>query len=209
MLSRMNMAKAVGAWAVTLALFAAGSVMADGDCASCTSTRCQSHHCPPALKHCAEGAPRICVRLGCPKPICNPCNQPNWGYYETCWRPWPWPADYSHCAVVPPAATIALSQHPYENVYNPYQPGMGPGTGSGYVPGSAPGGGAYPMAPSYSAQPLAPMPPLVPIPSPGPGPGPSTTAPNFAPPNFNPPASSGPPPGVEFTPAPRESRPGL
>src|SRR6478735_1178676 len=39
---------------------------------------CQRTHCPPPLKHCMEGHPRICWKCGCPKPICNPCDQPNW-----------------------------------------------------------------------------------------------------------------------------------
>ncbi|MFO0863185.1 MAG: hypothetical protein U0744_00745 [Gemmataceae bacterium] len=187
MLSRKVMAKAVGAWAMALVLFNAGAAFADGDCMSCGTgycapARCSSHHCPPALKHCAEGPPRICVRLGCPKPICNPCTQPNWGYYETCWRPWPFPPDYSHCAVVPPAATIALSQHPYENNYNPYGPGAYPPP----MPGGAPG----------------PMPHVRPMPPIGSG---NVPPPNFTPPNY-PPQSS---PNYEVTPAPRENRPGL
>ncbi len=70
---------------------------------------CQRTHCPPHLKHCQEGPPHICFQKGCPRPICNPCLNPNWGYYETCWNPWPWPPDFSHCRAIPPAATIGLN----------------------------------------------------------------------------------------------------
>jgi hypothetical protein len=87
----------------------APSSCASGSCASCSTGYCQTHHCPPPLQHCMEGAPHIRVKCGCPKPICNPCSQPGWGYYETCWSPWPWPRNYGHCPTVPPAATVALS----------------------------------------------------------------------------------------------------
>jgi hypothetical protein len=70
---------------------------------------CPRWHCPPGLKHCFEGAPHIHFRRGCPKPICNPCLNPNWGYFETCWNPWPWAPDFSHCRTPPPAATIILN----------------------------------------------------------------------------------------------------
>ena len=75
-------------------------------CATCGPAGCQHFHCPPALKWCMEGAPRICFQHGCPKPICNPCEAPNWGYYQKCWTPWPWPPDWSHCPVPPPASQV-------------------------------------------------------------------------------------------------------
>lgn len=195
MLSRRIMTQAVGAWAVALALFAGGgAVRAQDGCAPCATGKCcpgwLNPHCPPGLKHCAEGPPHICVRLGCPRPICNPCAAPGWGYVETCWRPWPWPQDWNHCAVVPPAASIALSQHPYEQTYNPYRMGPGPATTPGYA------------VPGYPSGPIGPMP--------GPGVGPSYAppAPNFTPPSNRPPQPIGPP-GGETTPFPREARPGL
>lgn len=64
------------------------------------------HCCPPPLHHCEEGCPCIKRCCGCPKPVCNPCVQPNWGYYQPCWSPWPWPPDWSHCPVMPPAAIV-------------------------------------------------------------------------------------------------------
>jgi hypothetical protein len=75
-------------------------------CSTCTTGRCQWLCCPPALKWCMEGAPRICFHCGCPKPICSPCEAPNWGYYQKCWTPWPWPPDWSHCPVPPPASQV-------------------------------------------------------------------------------------------------------
>jgi hypothetical protein len=33
----------------------------------------------------------------CPKPVCDPCNLEHYGYYPTCWHPWPFPQDYRHC----------------------------------------------------------------------------------------------------------------
>lgn len=80
---------------------------------------CLRVHCPPAYRHCSEGP--VCIKFcrGCPKPVCNPCEMPNWGYYQTCWTPWPWPQNWSHCPVQPPAATVQL---------NPYgaPPAVGP-----------------------------------------------------------------------------------
>src|SRR5262249_7560382 len=67
---------------------------------------CQHFDCPPWYYHCMEGHPRIKFKKGCPKPICCPCEKPNWGYYQPCWSPWPWPPDWSHCPVTPPAATV-------------------------------------------------------------------------------------------------------
>ncbi|MBI3411672.1 MAG: hypothetical protein HY040_25360 [Planctomycetes bacterium] len=73
--------------------------------AACNSCKtCQTHHCPPCFRWCQEGAPRLKFQHGCPKPICNPCEMQNWGYYQTCWTPWPFPPDYSHCRMPVPAA---------------------------------------------------------------------------------------------------------
>jgi hypothetical protein len=83
-------------------------------------TPCQTHHCPPAFKYCYEGAPRIHWTRGCPRPICNPCDLPNWGYYETCWSPYPFPPNWSHCPTLPPAAFVNLS--PYVNPNLPQLP---------------------------------------------------------------------------------------
>jgi len=58
---------------------------------------CQRHHCPPHFRHCQERGPRIRFHKGCPKPICNPCDLPHWGYWETSWRQWPFPPNWAPC----------------------------------------------------------------------------------------------------------------
>jgi hypothetical protein len=61
-------------------------------------------HCPPNINHCQERPPRIHITRGCPKPVCNPGDNPNWGYYEPCWSPWPGSPDRGHCRPPSPAA---------------------------------------------------------------------------------------------------------
>jgi len=83
-------------------------------CATCGQAGggyCQTHHCPPWFHHCQERPPVICIKCGCPRPVCNPCALPNFGYFQTCWRPWPLPPDWSHCNVPPPAAFVHLDPH--------------------------------------------------------------------------------------------------
>lgn len=88
--------------------------------ANCLGGCCPKFHCPPRLQHCLEGAPRLHFRCGCPRPICNPCNLPNWGYYQACWNPWPWQHNWSHCPVPPPAALVHPGLPPVDN-----HPGQG------------------------------------------------------------------------------------
>lgn len=78
-----------------------------------------SHHCPPAFQYRYEGAPRIHWHRGCPHPICNPCDLPHWGYYETCWNRYPFPPDWTHCPSPPPAAFVNLNP-----LVNPNMPGQ-------------------------------------------------------------------------------------
>src|SRR5437660_7390720 len=72
---------------------------------------CGKGPCPPYYKYHYEGPPKIKFKCGCPRPICDPCNLPHYGYFPTCWHPWPFPPDWSHCAV-PPPATLVPSEHP-------------------------------------------------------------------------------------------------
>src|SRR5437870_6230862 len=58
---------------------------------------CGREHCPPHYHVFVQGPPRMCWHRTCPKPICNPCDLPHFGYFETCWHPWPFPADFTHC----------------------------------------------------------------------------------------------------------------
>jgi hypothetical protein len=92
---------------------------------------CQTNHCPPAFRYTVEGPPRIHWHCGCPHPICNPCDLPHWGYYETCWNPYPFPPNWTHCPSPPPAAFVTLNPlvHPNlptvvtpRNTFGPPQP---------------------------------------------------------------------------------------
>jgi hypothetical protein len=103
----------VGVAALALGLRAAPA-QAQG-CASCaaptgctTGGVCQQTHCPPHFHHCQERPPVICIHCGCPRPVCNPCSLPNFGYFQPCWTPWPLPPDWSHCPSPPPAAHVQL-----------------------------------------------------------------------------------------------------
>jgi len=71
------------------------------ECDSCGKGRC-----PPHFKYHYEGPPKIKFKHGCPRPICDPCYLPHYGYFPTCWHPWPFPPDWSHCAVPPPGALL-------------------------------------------------------------------------------------------------------
>jgi len=122
-------------------------------CNTCSvGTFCQTHHCPPPLSHCQEQPPVIRVKCGCPRPICNPCAQPGWGYYEPCWSPWPFPPSYNHCLTLPPAATVALS-----GPNNAVAPNYGQG---------GPGRGAEPMLPSPRPLPAPVAPSMPPVTAP-------------------------------------------
>src|SRR5213078_1179106 len=67
---------------------------------------CEQGCCPPCIKYHYEGPPRLKFKHGCPRPICDPCQLPHFGYYQTCWSPWPFPPDWTHCPVQPPAALV-------------------------------------------------------------------------------------------------------
>jgi hypothetical protein len=62
------------------------------------------HHCPPPYVHCVEGPPRLCYKCVCPRPVCCPEGLPAWGYYQTCWQPWPYPPSCAHCPAYAPVA---------------------------------------------------------------------------------------------------------
>jgi hypothetical protein len=89
--------------AAAFVLAACPAAFADGhlSCFSCW------HKCPPRYVHCLEGPPRIKFKCGCPKPICDPCSLDHYGYYQTCWRPWSFPPDWSHCPVPPAVEAFA------------------------------------------------------------------------------------------------------
>ena len=106
-----RLATTLGFLGIPLAALLIQSPATAQDCATC-----QKFHCPPILKYCLEGKPRICFTHGCAKPVCNPCTNPNFGYFETCWTPWPWAPNYSHCPVQPPAATVVPTATSYHGI---------------------------------------------------------------------------------------------
>jgi hypothetical protein len=116
-----------------------------GSCGTC----CQTHHCPPAYQHCVEGAPCIHWQCGCPRPICNPCDLPHWGYFDKCWTPWPFPPNWTHCPTPPPAAFVTLNP----NIGAPYMPQQQrlptPAVAPGLNPG-APGTDNLPQPQRYN-----------------------------------------------------------
>ena len=72
--------------------------------------------CPPPLKWCSEQAPRLKFGCACPRPVCDPCDLQHYGYYATCWQPWPYQPDWSHCQTTPPGAALPPPAYP------PYTP---------------------------------------------------------------------------------------
>jgi hypothetical protein len=96
-----------------IALLGAPSLYAQcgggGGCVSCGAAPAAApchEKCPPWVIHYYEGPPRLKFKKACPRPVCDPCYLPHYGYYQTCWAPWPFPPDWSHCSVPPPGAAL-------------------------------------------------------------------------------------------------------
>lgn len=136
-------ARMLGATVVALAVSPA---VFGQSCATCTAPH--THPCPPKFLHWEEGPPKLKFKHACPKPVCNPCLLPHAGYFETCWSPWPWPSDFSHCAL-PPSA-LSVEEAP-SNVVVPNAPSRAPGALPPTIESAPP---ANPM--SQGARPLAP-----------------------------------------------------
>ncbi len=119
----MSLKRGWGAFALLLAGFTSaawsGAARADGyypagGCATCATGACETGTCAtcggscftccPKTTFCIEKPPKICFKSVCPKPICDLCNIEGNGYYATCWRPFAYPPNYSHCPVPPPGA---------------------------------------------------------------------------------------------------------
>jgi hypothetical protein len=63
--------------------------------------------CPPPYLIRMPGPPRLKFKRLCPLPVCGPCDLQHFGYYPTCWSPYPYPQDYSCCPMpgaLPPAS---------------------------------------------------------------------------------------------------------
>lgn len=63
-------------------------------CETCMATKL-AH--TPTYHHIHEGAPKLKFKTGYPRPVCDPNLLPHFGYFQTCWSPWPFPADWGHC----------------------------------------------------------------------------------------------------------------
>ncbi len=74
-------------------------------------------HCPPPYTHCSEGPPRLHFKRRCPRPVCPPCQIQHYGYYQPCWRPWPFPPDFRHCPAPVPAAHVPPAQPAFAHAY--------------------------------------------------------------------------------------------
>jgi len=103
--SRSGLALALGGLAL---LIAGGSAQAGEGGLFC--------HCPPPLKWCSEQAPCIKFKCACPRPVCDPCDLQHYGYYLTCWHPWPFQPNWTHCQTIPPGAALPPPAYP------PYPP---------------------------------------------------------------------------------------
>ncbi|MFO0877279.1 MAG: hypothetical protein U0840_07875 [Gemmataceae bacterium] len=120
------MSRQHGCWALCLAWLLLPGLAQAQQCSSCgtcgTGQACSSngyackHPCPPHFKWWSEGPPRICFKCGCPRPVCDPCSLERFGYYQTCWQPWPYAPDWSHCPY-PPSGTMLPPP-----AYPPYSP---------------------------------------------------------------------------------------
>src|SRR4051812_2553310 len=97
---RLTLRLALPLLAAAAGLCAGPAARADGVLLNCFNPHC------PKCKHCFEGPPIIKFKAGCPKPCCDPCSLEHFGYYRTCWAPWPYGPDWGHCAVMPPGAVV-------------------------------------------------------------------------------------------------------
>jgi hypothetical protein len=89
--------------AASLMVVAAGAHADDGCCSP-------SGSCCPKTTFFRTKPPHIHWKRICPKPICDPCSLEHYGYYPTCWHPWPFPPDYSHCQHPQPGMTVDAVQ---------------------------------------------------------------------------------------------------
>src|SRR5262245_33244641 len=65
--------------------------------------------CCPKTVFYKPRTPRIKFKCVCPKPI-GPCDGlENFGYYQTCWQPWPFPPNCPHGPVPPTISTAPPS----------------------------------------------------------------------------------------------------
>jgi hypothetical protein len=109
-------------------------------------------------------------KKGCPRPVCDPCTLEHAGYYAACWKPWPYPPDWSHCPVPPPSALVAPPGPPVRAVVPIVPAARGPTgpleNGSDLPPPRALDEGLNPTSYYQAVQPPA-APVVRPVPRPG------------------------------------------
>src|SRR5437773_60836 len=77
-----------------------GAPATGGGCSTCATPTSTGNcggpkvDCPPPYCHVYEGPPCLKWKRGCPRPVCDPCELPHFGYFQTCWSPWPYPPDW-------------------------------------------------------------------------------------------------------------------
>jgi hypothetical protein len=116
-MSLARMLRWLGGFGATSAAVLAFSPAAYGQWFGLGCSKCEK--CPPPFVHHSEGPPNLKFKKACPKPVCDPCTLPHYGYFQTCWRPWLLPPDWSHCPVPPPGALVPQPPPP------PYPPPPG------------------------------------------------------------------------------------
>jgi hypothetical protein len=149
-------------WLSAWPAFAQEGARYDGPaaCATCATpgagcAACKGGPCPPKWHYTYEGPPKIKWHKGCPRPVCDPCRLEHYGYYQTCWAPWPFAPDWSHCPCPPPG--VALPPPPYP----PYSPRV-PRTPAGAPAARQPRGPELPGGEPGKAPGPAPVPELDP-----------------------------------------------
>ena len=79
---------------------------------------CGPRHGCPGYVHCQPMAPRMHFPQVCGKAVCEPCTLEHFGYYNTCWAPWGFPPDFSHCPT-PQLAAIVPTSYPKTQYFSP------------------------------------------------------------------------------------------
>jgi hypothetical protein len=105
----------LGDWAGPLSLagllvVGGGWVWATDGCKTCVHP--PRIHCPPPYCWYSEGPPCLKFKCACPRPVCEPCKLEHFGYYATCWNPWPYPQNWSHCPTPPPGVMVPPPPYP-------------------------------------------------------------------------------------------------
>jgi hypothetical protein len=130
---------AVGWWCDSAARAQQGCATC-GSGPSCGCNTClpdvPTHHCPHPFCHTQEGPPCIHYKCGCPRPVCDPCNLPHYGYFQPCWKPWPYGPDWSHCPELPPAALVYPGPLPPHQTPPTSEPDYLPKSKPGVLPGT-------------------------------------------------------------------------